>query len=181
MPFLMNYKSKMNSSALDSSEYNPYYEPYISIVGEIDLLDCLQKDLNSFVDFINTIPNEKLDYAYASDKWTVAEVLIHLLDSERVFQYRALRFARNDTTKIPGFDQDIYVPASRANERTKASIISEFKAIRNATIDLFNSLNTEELKRVGIASDSPISVRALGFIICGHLKHHKRIIEVHYL
>jgi len=112
----------MNSSALDSSEYNPYYEPYISVVGEIDLLDCLQKDLNSFVDFINTIPNEKLD-----------------------------------------------------------SIILEFTAIRNATISLFDSLNTEELKRLGIASDSPISVRALGFIICGHLKHHKGIIEEHYL
>lgn len=171
----------MNSNSLDYSEYNSYYQPYISKVGAIDLLDCLHEDLNNFIDFVNAIPSVKFSYAYADGKWTVAEVIMHLLDSERVFQYRALRFARNDRTELPGFDQDIYVPSSRANERSKASIIAEFAAIRNSTISLFSSLNDDELKRIGTASDSPISVRALGFIICGHLKHHKDILEELYL
>lgn len=170
----------MRISDLESLEYNPYYKPYITIVGAIDFVDCLKIDLDSFVSFINKIPKEKLSYTYENGKWTVAEVLIHLLDSERIFQYRALRFARNDAKEVPGFDQDSYVPNSRANTRTKASIIDEFKAIRSSSISLFSSLNEVELKRIGLASGSAISVRALGFIICGHLKHHKSILEELY-
>ncbi|WP_394972103.1 DinB family protein [uncultured Croceitalea sp.] len=171
----------MNSTSLNSKEYNAYYQPYISTLGKVDLLTCLNDDLESFSTFINKVPNEKLKHAYDANKWSIAEVLIHLLDAERIFQYRALRFARKDTTEIPGFDQDLYVPNSRANERSKESIAEEFKAIRNATITLFNSFNHEELTSIGNASGSKMSVRALGFIICGHLKHHKRIIEERYL
>jgi uncharacterized damage-inducible protein DinB len=171
----------MNSSSLNPSEYNAYYQPYISTLGQVDLLACLNDDLHSFVTFIDKLPDEKLVYAYDSNKWSIAEVLMHLLDAERIFQYRALRFSRNDTTEIPGFDQDLYVPGTRANERSKQSISEEFKAVRKATITLFSSFNNEELMRIGIASGSKMSVRALGFIICGHLKHHKGIIQERYL
>ena len=171
----------MNSNSLSPSEYNPYYKPYIATLGEVDLLKCLKDDLGSFVSFMEKLPDERLIYSYDAKKWSIAEVLIHLLDAERVFQYRAMRFARNDTTEIPGFDQDLYVLNSRANERSKKSIIEEFKGTRKATIALFDSLNTQELMRIGIASGSEMSVRALGFVICGHLKHHKRILQERYV
>lgn len=171
----------MNSSALSLSEYNNYYQPYIAVLGNSELLTALKDGLNSFVDFIAALPDEKLRYSYETGKWSVAEVLIHLIDAERIFQYRALRFARNDETPIPGFDQDLYVPNSRANSRSKTAIAIEFKAVRESTIALFESLSNEELLRSGIASNSKMSVRALGFIISGHLQHHKNIINERYL
>ncbi|WP_350288620.1 DinB family protein [uncultured Croceitalea sp.] len=171
----------MNSSALSPTEYNSYYQPYIAALGNSELLTTLKEGLDSFADFIEALPDEKLTYSYGTDKWSVAEVLIHLIDAERIFQYRSLRFARNDETPIPGFDQDLYVPNSRANSRSKTAIALEFKAVRASTIALFESLSKEELERSGIASNSEMSVRALGFIISGHLQHHKNILKERYL
>lgn len=171
----------MKSTALNSSEYNSYYEHYISVVGDIDLMTSLKEGLTFLTEFISNIPDNKLSYVYAKDKWSIAEILMHLVDSERVFQHRALRFARNDKTPVPGFDQDFYVPSSRANFRNKESILNEFAVVRQSTIALFDSFNDEELTRSGIASDSNMSVRALGFVICGHLKHHANIIQNKYL
>lgn len=171
----------MNSSDLDVSEYNNYYQPYIDILGETDLLDGLKTGLVSLVNFITALPDDKMEFAYAPKKWSIAEALVHLIDTERIFQYRALRFSRNDKTPLPGFDQDIFVAKSRANAKGKTAIINEFKAVRVGTIALFESLNDEELMRFGVASGSKMSVRALGFLMCGHLKHHKKIIESRYL
>ncbi len=171
----------MNSRDLDVSEYNSYYQPYIDILGETDLIDGLKTGLASLVDFIAALPDDKMDFAYAPKKWSIAEALVHLIDTERIFQYRALRFSRNDKTPLPGFDQDLFVPQSRANSKGKMAITNEFKTVRMATITLFESLNDEELMRFGVASDSKMSVRALGFLMCGHLKHHKKIIEDRYL
>lgn len=171
----------MNSLDLNSSEYNNYYQPYIAILGNVELLMALKSGLDTFTSFIAQIPEEKFKYAYDAHKWSVAEVLVHLIDTERIFQYRALRFARNDKTPLFGFNQDLYIPNSSANSRSKNSIVSEYTAVRKSTITLFESLNAEELLRYGIASDSKISVRALGFIICGHLQHHKNILNERYL
>jgi hypothetical protein len=171
----------MNSLELDSSEYNSYYQPYISAIGDAELLSNLKEGLNSFENFINTIPDEKLSYSYEDGKWSVAEVILHLIDTERIFQYRALRFGRNDKTPLLGFNQDIYVPNSRANLRSKKSITSEYKSVRAATISLFESFDEESLISLGSASGSNMSVRALGFVICGHLQHHKNIIQERYL
>ena len=171
----------MNSSILDSSEYNKYYQPYISILDEQDLFISLEEGKLIFLDLLKSISVTKLDYAYEEGKWSIAEILLHLIDSERIFQYRALRFARNDTTPVPGFEQDDYIPNSRANTRDKESIANEFIAVRTSTIALFNSFNAEELARVGLASNSEMSVRALGFVICGHLLHHRKIIMERYL
>ncbi len=168
-------------SQLKEGEYNPYYGTYISKAAHIDIVQGLQSGKKEFVDFIKTIPREKWSYAYAEGKWTIAEVLQHLIDTERVFAYRALRFARNDKTPIMGFDQDTYVPNSNANNYNKKDLISDFEAVRNSSISLFNGFTDEMLLRIGEASGSPMSTRAVGYILAGHQKHHFEIIRERYL
>lgn len=171
----------MKLSALDSSEYHEYYAPYLKVLGETDLLPALEKGREELLFVLQTIPKNKLAYSYAEGKWTVAELIMHLMDAERVFQYRALRFARGDTTELPGFDQDSYVPQSGASGRTREQLMTEFKAIRGSTISLFRSFNEELLLRVGVASGAKMSVRALGFVISGHQAHHLKILQERYL
>lgn len=171
----------MKSSQLKEHEYNPYYRTYIEALGEVTLMDTLRKQLKNYPQFLASIPQEKLSYKYAEGKWTVAEVLLHVLDTERVFQYRALRFARKDLTPLPGFNQDDYVPHSAANSRSIESLIKEYKAVRESTISLFENFNAATLKLKGVASNSPMSVAALGFITCGHQKHHRNILREKYL
>lgn len=171
----------MKTSELKSHEYNPYYRPYIEALGEVDLMKTLKKQIKNYPQFLSSIPEDKLTYSYAKGKWTVAEVLLHVLDTERVFQYRALRFARKDGTPLSGFDQDLYVPNSGANHRSLDSIIKEYKAIRESTIALYESFEEGILKRKGVASNSEVSIGALGFIICGHQCHHRNILRDRYL
>lgn len=171
----------MKTSELKEHEYNPYYRAYIEALGEVELMKTLRKQIKNYPQFLASIPEDKLNYHYAEGKWTIAEVLIHVLDSERVFQYRALRFARKDQTPLPGFDQDLYVPNSGAGNRSLGSIIEEYKAIRQSTITLYESFNEDILKRKGVASNSNMSVAALGFIICGHQRHHRNILRERYL
>lgn len=171
----------MKTSALKKHDYNPYYGTYIEALGEVDLLATLKKQRKNFPKFIGSIPKDKLHYAYADGKWTIAEVLIHIIDTERVFQYRALRFARNDQAPLPGFDQDAYVPQSGGDKRTIKDLIKEYRAVRRSTIELFKTFDDTLLARKGVGSNSPMSVAALGFIMCGHQKHHRNIIRERYL
>ncbi len=171
----------MKAATLLEGDYNPYYKTYIEKVGDVALLDALKKQCDNFPKFMASIPKEKLTYAYAENKWTILEALQHIIDTERIFQYRALRFSRNDKTPLPGFDQDFYVPESMANKKSIALMIAEYKSVREATIHLFTHFDERILKRVGMASDSPMSVGALGFIICGHQRHHRDIIRERYL
>ena len=150
-------------------------------VGNVDLLDELRNGKQVLLSLLEEIPEEKLTYAYAEGKWTLAEALVHMLDTERIFQYRALCIARNDKSEFPGFDQDAYVPVSNANNRSKKDLIDEYVAVRDSSITLFASLDEEALKRVGVASGSKMSVRALGFITSGHQAHHVRILRERYL
>lgn len=167
--------------SLDSSEYHPYYELYLSKCPFNDILSGLQQSKDQFETFLKSIPAEKQLYKYASDKWTIKEVLVHIIDTERIFAYRALRIARRDVTALPGFDQDEYVLNSDANSRNFEDLISEFVSVRLSTVSLFNSFSEEDLLQKGIASNSPISVRALGYILIGHQNHHQEIIEKRYL
>lgn len=171
----------MKPTALQSGDYNPYYKTYIDKIGDADLLASMEKQLNNFPQFIASIPNDKWDYAYDEGKWTIAEALLHIIDTERIFQYRALRFSRNDDSHLPGFDQDNYVPNSNANSRSKESIIKEYQAVRQSSLALFSSLNEDSLNRRGTASGSQMSVAALGFITLGHQRHHRDIIRERYL
>lgn len=163
------------------NEYHSYYQPYILTLGNVELMPTLRKGKHGFSEFIGTIPRFKKDFSYQNGKWAIAEVLQHIIDTERVFQYRALRFSRGDKTPLPGFDQDNYVPATRSEERSLVLIREEFLTVRDASISLFSSLNDNELQRIGIASGTDMSVRALGFVICGHQEHHKKILEERYL
>ncbi|GAB4512878.1 MAG: DinB family protein [Allomuricauda sp.] len=168
-------------SELPTSEYNPFYHTYVMALGNVDLLDELRNGKQVLFSLLEEIPEEKLTYAYAEGKWTLAEALVHMLDTERIFQYRALCIARNDKSEFPGFDQDAYVPVSNANNRSKKDLINEYVAVRDSSITLFASLDEEALKRVGVASGSKMSVRALGFITSGHQAHHVRILRERYL
>ncbi|SNY99838.1 DinB family protein [Flagellimonas pacifica] len=168
-------------SDLSASEYAPFYHNYILSVGENDLITELGNGKDEFISFLENISKDKLSYAYAEGKWTLAELILHVIDAERVFQYRALRFGRNDKLALAGFDQDIYVPESNAGSRTKKTIIDEYNTVRESTLSLFRSFNDEALKRVGNASGSDMSTRAMGFIICGHQAHHLKIVRERYL
>ncbi|MBG6129815.1 putative damage-inducible protein DinB [Aquimarina sp. EL_43] len=168
-------------SQLKEGEFNPYYETYINKAESPDIVKGLESSQKEFVDFVQSIPDEKLTHAYAKDKWTVAEVLQHVIDGERIFAYRALRFARNDKTPIMGFEQDDYVPYSNANNYSKEELISDFQSARNNSISLFKSFTGEMLTRIGEASGSPMSSRAAGYILIGHQKHHFEVIKERYL
>ncbi|MGB5942769.1 MAG: DinB family protein [Leeuwenhoekiella sp.] len=172
----------INSKDLDHSEFNPYYKRYIELVDSNNgLLEDLKKGGEKTVDFFERIPEDKLTYAYAKAKWTVLEILQHIIDTERIFNYRALCIARGDKAEFPGFEQDEYVKPSKANDRSLENLISEYKSVREGTVYLFDSFDAEALTIVGRASQSPLSPRAAGFIICGHEIHHANIIIKRYL
>ena len=152
-----------------------------SVNSFLDIVLGLKKNVISVVDFYQNIPSEKLEHAYAEGKWTPKDILLHIIDTERVFVYRAMRIARQDKTEMVGFEQDDYVDAGKANNRTINSLIEEYKAVRNATIVLFDSFSDEELKSIGKANGSPVSVRAIGYIITGHENHHNNVIRERYL
>jgi len=163
------------------NESGDYYHGYIDKVNAEDALEGLQSQYFTSLDFLSAIPEEKWSYAYAEGKWTIKELLVHIIDAERVFAYRALRVSRNDLTPIPGFDQDIYVPASRANDRTINSIIEEYKTVRQATYSLFDNMRPSDLTNRGTASGQVITPRAIAWIIIGHEKHHLDVIMDRYL
>ncbi len=171
----------MKNSELKKEDFHPFYEPYIATLGDVELMEMLRRQLENFPLFISSIPKDKFHFTYSAGKWTVAQVLVHILDAERVFQYRALRFARNDKTPLPGFDQDMFVEESNAERWNKEELIENYRTIRKSTIALFEKFSDETLKRVGIASDSPMSVAALGFICCGHQRHHRNVLRERYL
>ena len=166
---------------LQSYEFASFYKPYIEKVGNDDLITILNKSGEDLIFFFNSIPAEKLEYSYAEGKWTIKEVLLHIIDAERIFCYRALRFARNDKTSLQGFDENTYVPESCANSRTIGSLIDEYRKQRASTLVLFSSFSEDVMKRKGIANENYMSVRALGFVICGHEKHHCEVIKERYL
>lgn len=162
-------------------EYASYYGNYISKVQSDNLLEALHLNTGDFTEFICNIPTTKGDYAYAPGKWTVKEVLLHIIDAERIFAYRALRFARNDKTELPGFDEDDYVPYSNASTRSLLSLQEEFSAVRQASLTLFRSFDEAAFMRSGIASKNTMSVRALGFVIIGHAEHHRLVMMEKYI
>lgn len=147
----------------------------------MDLLEELEASHHYFIQFVQNIPMEKHNYRYDSGKWTIKEIIQHLIDCERIFAYRALRFSRNDKTELPGFDQDSYVANSDANQRHLKDLLMEFSLVRHTTLALFKSFSDEILLRSGTATGFNVSVRALGFIIVAHQEHHKKIFTERYL
>ena len=172
----------MTKADLKSNEYNAYYERYINLASnQITLIDGLMEDKKMVIDFFSSIPKDKLEYRYQPEKWTVKELLQHIIDTERIFMYRLLRIARKDITALAGFDQDIYVSPSGANNKSLESLIEEFSITRIYSLNLISSISDENLKNMGTASNSPVSARACGFILLGHSVWHIDIIKERYL
>lgn len=168
---------------ISKSEYAPYFEQYMQLVSvkEMSIIDNLEASQKEFHNLLDNLPVEKHNYAYDEDKWTLKELIQHVIDTERVFCYRALCFARNDKTELPGFDQDIFVDNDNANDRDFYELLSEMNVLRKSTIQMFKSFTSEALLRKGIASKNSISVRALGYLFSGHQLHHVNIIKERYL
>jgi uncharacterized damage-inducible protein DinB len=166
---------------LQLNEFAPYYENYIKLVPEQDIIKGLTKQKGEMLHFFKSIPVFKHEFRYAEGKWTIKDIILHLIDAERIFAYRALRIARNDKTVLPGFEENDYVVAANANNREYENLLTEYETVRNASISLFETFTSEELLRLGIASNNSVSVRAIGYIMLGHELHHKNVILERYL
>jgi len=172
----------LQSEKPKEGEYNPYAIMYIKLLPDDGLIiKHLKENFKAGKYFILSVPEERLQYRYAENKWTIKEILVHIMDDERIYAYRALRIARNDKTELPGFEQDDYVPYSRANERSLKNILNEYATIRKATITLFENLDEAAFLRTGVANGHIVSVRALAYHIAGHELHHMSVIRERYL
>jgi len=165
----------------EAAECAPFHLPYVGEVSDGDVLQTMERQLHETTALLETVPADKADFAYASGKWSIKQVVGHLLDAERIFAYRALRIARGDLTPLPGFDEKLYVPASGAERRTLIDLLAEFHAVRRASLALFHHLPAEAATRTGIVSGVTVSVRALAWVITGHELHHVRILRTRYL
>ncbi|HST09342.1 MAG TPA: DinB family protein [Terriglobales bacterium] len=162
-------------------EYNPYYDRYISLIPGTDIVGTLANQLPKTVALLSSRSEQEGDLRYAPGKWSVKEALGHLIDTERIMSYRALRIARNDQTPMAGFEQDDYVRDGPYSELRLADLVEEFKSVRAATIALFRNLRAGDWTRQGVANKHDITVRALAYIIAGHELHHRNLIEERYL
>jgi uncharacterized damage-inducible protein DinB len=166
----------------EAGEYAPYAIMYIGLLPDDELvLEHMQDNLKTVLALIRSMPAEKLTYRWAEGEWTIKEILGHVIDDERIYCYRALRFARNDPTELPGFEQDDYVLYSGANERDLEEILAEYTAVREATLTFFNSLEEPALTRAGVANGHLMSVRAAAYHLAGHELHHLHSIRENYL
>jgi uncharacterized damage-inducible protein DinB len=159
----------------------PFYKGYVKLVEHPDILQALRISGYRAMELVHSIPETKSDFRYAPGKWSIRQVLCHMLDAERIFCYRALRFARNDQTPLAGFDENTYAAYLNAESRSFAQIGDEMQHLRVSTIDLFQSFTEEMLKRKGTANNNELSVGALGIIIAGHETHHGKVIRERYL
>jgi uncharacterized damage-inducible protein DinB len=164
-----------------SSEYPAYAEGYISRVPNGNIVGILSQQLEDTLALIKRIPDARKDWRYAEGKWSVKELIGHVIDSERIFAYRALRFGRGDTTPLSGFEQDDYVRGASFSQRNLSDLAEEYEHVRRSTISLLANLDAEAWTRRGSANNSEVSVLALAFIIAGHERHHVEILRTRYL
>ena len=165
----------------ERNEYAAFYETYVSLVEETDIVSALEKNLNELQNLLAEVSEEKASYAYAEGKWSVRELLGHLIDGERVFSYRALRISRDDQTPLASFEENSYVANSNFSRAKLADLIEEFSLLRRSNILFFKNLNDEAWFRTGTASEEAVSVRALAYIMVGHVRHHANILRERYL
>ena len=164
-----------------AGEHVPYYSTYIEKVPDTDVVGMMAAQIDEVKALYEGLPAGKADVAYAPGKWTLKELLGHLTDTERVMAYRALCFARNDTTPLPPFDENAWVPPAGFGQRSVESLLNEWIAVRRASLAFFSTLTSEATTRQGTASGHPMTVRALAFVIPGHVRHHLGVIRERYL
>ena len=165
----------------DQTEYLPYYEKYVALVPAGDVLATLSRQMEETLALLGGVDEGRAAHRYEPDKWSVKGVVGHVIDTERIFAYRALRFARGDQTPLPGYDQDDYGRVANFDARTLASLVAELASVRAATIALFRSLDAAAWQRRGTANNAEVSVRALAHIIAGHELHHMQVLRTRYL
>lgn len=165
----------------DPSEYAPFYAGYVSRVPDGDVVALLETQMTETAAFLAGLTEAQGEHRYAPGKWSVKEVVGHICDAERVFSYRILRFARGDTTPLPGFDENLWVPQAGCDRRSLADLAAELRSVRGATLALVRSLDAAAVARGGTASSHPITVRALIYIAAGHEGHHLAILRERYL
>ena len=171
---------EVRKSRPEATEHAPYYGKYMALVGHGDIVGMLRSQIESTLDLLRGVPGDREQYRYAEGKWSVREVVGHLSDAERIFAYRALRFARGDSAPLQGFDENAYAANATFNDRRLSSIAEEFAAVRAASIAFFDSLTDEEWLRRGSANSQEVSVRALAWIIAGHERHHVSLLRERY-
>lgn len=161
-------------------EFAPFYAGYIAKVPDGNLLATLEQGTGELSAYITSISEARRSYRYAEGKWSIADTLLHIIDTERVMSYRLLRIARGDTTELPGFEQDDFVAAAKADHRTLLSLAAEFTGVRSSTMQLLRNLPDDVWDRLGRASGNGVSARALAWIIAGHAAHHLAILKERY-
>jgi hypothetical protein len=165
----------------DPTEYLPYYGKYISLVPQGEIVETLLQQIYPTLSSLRGLSEEQGAYRYAPDKWTIKQVVGHLIDTERVFAYRALVFARNDKSELPSMEQNPYVEFSNVNNCNLGELLDEFECVRHSTVYLFRHFSQDAWTRRGVASGAQVSVRALAYIIAGHELHHVNILKTRYL
>ena len=165
----------------ETNEFASYYGKYVSLVEGDDVLPALTAQAADMRAVITALPEDKGTFAYAEGKWTIKELLSHLIDGERIFAYRILRISRGDKTPIEGFEQDEYIETANANARSFADLVDEFDFQRRSNLLMLKGVSEEGSQRMGTASNNPISARALAFIMAGHVTHHMNILRERYL
>ncbi len=163
------------------TSYPVYFQKYVAQVPEEDLLTAFQNQLPVVKEFLSKIDEEKSAYAYAEGKWTLKEVLQHIIDTERIFNYRALCMARKETASLPGFDENNYAANSNGNGRKWQDMVEEFLTVRKGTEIMFKSFTDEMLETSGVSNNNPATVNSIGFTTLGHFYHHKKVMEERYL
>ena len=171
----------MKVSHLPSSDFDHYLKNYLEKVPDLSLLESLHYSKNKVIQFYKDLPNDKKLFRYAENKWTPKEILLHLIDTERIFCGRALRFARNDKTILAGYDHEVFVKESNANERALEDLLEEYVAQRKSSSLLFKSFSQSMLERIGNANNLMVSVGAIGLVISGHEFHHLQILNERYV
>jgi hypothetical protein len=164
----------------NTTDYPEYFGKYINLVSEEDISEAFTNQFPKIESFLLSVSEEKADFAYAPGKWTLKELLQHTIDAERIFNYRALCFARKETVSLPSFDENLYAENSNANGRSWKSLTGDFINVRRSTEDLFNSFSDEVLQQKGSANNNSTSVLSLGYILIGHVYHHIKVVEERY-
>jgi uncharacterized damage-inducible protein DinB len=163
------------------TSYAPYFQRYVDQVPETDLITAFKNQRAGIQDFLNTITEEKSAYAYAEGKWSIKELLQHVIDTERIFNYRALCFARGEKANLPGFEENDYAANSHADSRSWKNLTEEFLAVRKSTELMYESFSEAVINNAGLSNNNPNTVASLGFITVGHYYHHKKILMERYL
>lgn len=171
----------MNKSDIDKKDLKTYFGTYLKIVPDLELIEALNYSKDRLVNILNSLTEEKLNYRYDKDKWTIKEIFLHIIDNERIFINRALRFSRDDKTELPGYNHADYILPAEATSRNINDLIEEFETLRQSSIIFFKNLTTKMLQKNGKAGGTILSVGSIGYLLVGHDIHHTNVIEERYI